>query len=213
MKISKIVKKDSKNVSINLDNDNVIFIDYEVFVKSGLRKNDNISENQIDSLIKENQRFAVKQRAFRYLGRRLLSENELRIKLKLKKYDENIINEIIEDLKEKKYLNDLEFANVFSSENIRNKFWGKNKVKAELMRRGINNEIISQVLSEKFPEGNDLNNAIGLAKKKYQLLSKRNLEHKKIKEKMISFLFSKGYDYEVIKEALEQIIKNEDLES
>ena len=213
MKITRVVKKDSKNVSIHLDNGNVIFINYEIFIKSGLRKNDNISENQIDSLIKENQRFAVKQRAFRYLGRRLLSENELRIKLRLKKYDENIINEIIEDLKEKNYLDDLEFANIFSSENIRNKFWGKNKVKAELMRRGINNEIILQVLLEKFPEGNDLNNAVELAQKKYQLLSKRNLEQKKIKEKMISFLFSKGYDYEVIKEALEKIIKNDALDS
>jgi regulatory protein len=213
MKITRVVKKDSKNVSIHLDNDNVVFINYEIFIKSGLRKNDNISENQIDSLIKENQKFAVKQRAFRYLGRRLLSENELRLKLKQKKYDENIIDEIIEYLKENEYLNDLEFANVFSSENIRNKFWGKNKVKAELMRRGINNEIILQVLLEKFPEGNDLNNAIELAQKKYLLLSKRNLGQKKIKEKMISFLFSKGYDYEVIKKAVEQIIKNDDLDS
>ena len=209
MKITRVVKKDSKNVTIQLDNDDIIFINYEIFLKSGLRKNDDISENQIDSLIKENQRFAVKQRAFRYLGRRLLSENELRVKLKQKKYDENIIDEIIEFLKEKEYLNDLEFANIFSSENIRNKFWGKNKIKAELIRRGINNEIISQVLFEKFPDGNDLNNAIELAQKKYQLLSKRNLEQKKLKEKLISFLFSKGYDYEVIKEAVEQIVKGE----
>ena len=210
MKITRIVKKDSRNVAVHLDNNNVIYINYEVFVKSGLRKNDDIYENQIDSLIKENQRFAVKQRAFRYLGRRLLSENELKVKLKQKKYDENIIDETIEYLKEKEYLNDLEFANVFSSENIRNKLWGKNKLKAELMRRGINNEIILQVLSEKFPEGNDLNNALELAHKKYHLLSKRNLEQKKIKEKIISFLFSKGYDYEVIKEAVEQIVKEED---
>ncbi|MFZ0454702.1 MAG: RecX family transcriptional regulator [Ignavibacteriaceae bacterium] len=175
-----------------------------------MRKDDDISEIQIESLIKDNQRFAVKQRAFRYLGRRLLSENELRLKLKLKKYDENIIDEIIEDLKEKDYLNDMEFANVFSSENIRNKSWGKNKVKAELMRRGVDNEIISQVLLEKFPEGNDLNNAIELAQKKYLLLSRRILEQKKIKEKIISFLFSKGYDYEVSREAFEKIIKSEE---
>ena len=210
MKITRVVKKDSKNVTIHLDNDDVIFINYEIFLKSGFRKNDDISENQIDSLIKKNQRYAVKQRAFRYLGRRLLSENELRVKLKQKKYDENIIDETIDYLKEKEYLNDLEFANIFSSENIRNKLWGKNKVKAELMRRGVNNEIISQVLSEKFPAGNDLNNAVELAQKKYLLLSKRNLEQKKIKEKIISFLFSKGYDYEVIKEAVEQIVENDE---
>lgn len=202
MKITRAVKKDSRNVSIYLDNEKIIFINYEIFLRSGLKKGDEISENQIDALIKENQRFAVKQRAFRYLGRRLLSENELRIKLKLKKYDETIIEETIEELKDKKYLNDLEFAKIFSVENIKNKYWGKNKIKAELMKRGISSEIISQVLSENFPRGNDLQNALELAGKKYKILSHRNLEPKKIKEKLISFLYSKGYDYEVIKEAV-----------
>ncbi len=106
----------------------------------------------------------------------------------------------------------LEFANVFSYENVKNKFWGKNKIKAELIKKGIDNEIISRVLSEKFPEGNDLQNAVVLAEKKYKLLSHRNLEQKKINEKLFSFLFSKGYDYEVIKEAVEKLIKdNNDL--
>jgi regulatory protein len=208
MKITRIVKKDSRNVSIYLDDEKVIFVNYEIFLKSILRKNDEISEIQINSIIKENQRFAVKQRAFRYLGRRLLSENELRVKLKQKKYDEDIIEEIIEELIEKNYLNDMEFANVFSAENIKNKFWGKNKVKAELMKRGISNEIISKVLSEKFPGGNDLQNALGLAEKKYKLLLNRNIDQKKIKEKLFSFMFSKGYDYEVTKEAVEKLIKD-----
>ena len=210
MKITRVVKKDSRNVSICLDDGKVIFINYEVFLRSGLKKNDDISENQLDLLIKENQRFAVRQRAFRYLGRRLLSENELRLKLKQKKYDDIIINEIIEDLKEKNYLNDFEFANVFASENIRNKFWGKNKLKAELMKRGVSNEIISDVISEKFQDGNDLQNAVDLAEKKYKLLALRSLEQNKIKEKLISFLFSKGYEYEIIKEAVEKLIKSGD---
>ena len=208
MKITKIIKKDSRNVSIHLDNDDVFFINYEIFIKSGLRKNDDISVSQIDTLIKENQRFAVKQRAFRYLGRRLLSEKELRIKLKQKKYDENIIDEIIKYLKGKNYLNDMEFANLFSNENIQNKFWGKNKIKAELMKRGVSSEIISQVLAEKFSEENDLQNAVRLAEKKYKLLNQRNPVQKKIKEKLFSFLFSKGYDYEVAKEAVDKLIKS-----
>ncbi len=212
MKITKVVKKDLKNVSIYLDDEKIIFVNYEIFLKSGLRKNDEISEIQIDSLIKENQRFAVKQRAFRYLGRRLFSENELRIKLKQKKYDENIIEEIIDDLKEKKYLDDYEFANAFSSENIKNKFWGKNKIKAELIKRGINNEVILHVLSEKSPGGNELQNAFELAERKYKLLLHRKLEQKKTKEKIFSFLFSKGYDYEVAREAVEKLFKdNNDL--
>jgi regulatory protein len=206
MKILKVVKKDSKNVTVYLDSDQILYFNYEIFIKNRLRKNDEISESEINSLIKENQKFAVKQRAFRYLARRHHSENELRIKLKQKKYDENIIEEIIGNLKESNYLNDLEFAEIFSGENIKNKYWGRNKVKAELIKKGISSKIISQVLSEKFPGGNDLQNAIGLAEKKIKSLSSRNLEKKKLKEKIYTYLFSKGYDYETAKEAVEKLI-------
>ena len=210
MKILRIVKKDSKNVSIHLDNEKTIFINYEVFVKRGFRKNDEISDAQIESLIYENQKFAVKQRAFRYLARRLLSEYELRIKLKQKKYNEEVIEETINNLRENNYLNDMEFANVFSDENIKNKYWGKNKVKAELIKRGINGEIISQILLDKFPDGNNLHSAIELAEKKYNSLIFRKPEKKKMKEKLFSYLFSKGYDYETSKEAVESLIKEDE---
>ena len=206
MKIIQIVKKNLRNVTVHFDNGKNLFINYELLVKNGLRKNDEISENHLDYLIKENQKFAVKQKAFRYLARRLHSENELRMKLRQKKYNRDIIEEIINELKESNYLNDLEFANIFSDENIKNKFWGMNKVKAGLMEKGIKSEIILQVLSEKFSKGNDLQNAIGLAEKKYQSLISRNVERKKLKEKLFAFLFSKGYDYEVSKEAVEKLI-------
>jgi regulatory protein len=209
MKILKVVKKDSKNVAVHLDNDQVLFINYEIFLKNGLRKDEEISESRFDFLIKENQRFAVKQRAFRYLSRRLHSENELRIKLKLKKYNLEIIDEVINDLKKNNYLNDMEFADSFSEENIKNKLWGKNKVNAELIKRGISKEIISEIISKKFPEGNDLQNALELAAKKHKSLSTRNLEQKKIKEKLFTFLFSKGYDFEIIKEVVQKLINND----
>ncbi len=210
MKILSVVKKDSKNVAVYLDNDRTLYINYEIFIKNGLRKNDEISESDLDFLIKENQKFAAKQRAFRYLARRHHSEYELRIKLKQKKYNEDIIEGIINNLKENNYLNDLEFAKIFSEENVKNKFWGKNKVKAELIKKGISSNIISQVLLEKFPEGNDLQNAMELAGKKYKSLSSRNLEKKKLKEKIYQYLFSKGYDYETTKEAVEKLISSDE---
>jgi regulatory protein len=210
MKIIKVVKKDSKNVAVHLDNNQVLFVNYEIFLKNGLRKNEEISESRFDFLVRENQRFAVKQRAFRYLARRLHSENELRIKLKQKKYNEEIIEEVIDELKKANYLNDLEFAKDFSEENVKNKLWGKNRVRAELIKRGLSKEIISGILFEKFPGGNDLQNAIELATKKNKILSSRNLDQKKIKEKLFSFLISKGYDFETTKEAVEKLINIDD---
>ena len=48
----------------------------------------------------------------------------------------------------------------------------------------------------------DIENAMKLAKKKYELLLKRNLEPKELRNKLSAFLFSKGFDYDLDKRSL-----------
>ena len=206
MKITRIVKKDEKNIVVYLDNDEKLFLTYEVLLKNGLRKDREIPADHFQFLIRENQKHHIKQKAFSYIGRRHHSAFEIRTKLRQKKYDKDLIEEIITDLMENKYVDDLEFARLFSDENIRLKLWGKNKIKGELIKRGVSQEIISQVLNEKFPEGNDLDNAAELAMKKHQSLQNRKLDDMKLKQKLYAFLSSRGYDYETSKEAVEKII-------
>jgi regulatory protein len=207
MKIIRIVKKDEKNVIVYMDNNEKLLLTYEVLLKNGLRKDREIPEDHFQFLIRENQKHYIKQKAFSYIGRRHHSAFEIRTKLRQKKYDNSLIEEIINDLTAKKYIDDLEFARLFSDENIRLKLWGKNKIKGELIKRGIDQEIISKVLNEKFPEGNDLYNALDLAWRKYKSLQKRNIEEIKLRQKLYAFLSSRGYDYETSKEAVDKIIR------
>lgn len=207
MKITRIVKKDEKNVIVYLDNNEKLILTYEILLKNGLRKNHDIPEDHFHLLIRENQKHHIKQKAFSYIGRRHHSAFEIRTKLRQKKYDNNLIEEIMNDLIAKKYIDDLEFARIFTDENIRLKLWGKNKIKGELIKRGVDREKISQVLNEKFPEGNDLDNAVDLARRKYKSLQKRNLEEMNLKQKLYAFLSSRGYDYETSKEAVDKIIR------
>jgi len=55
----------------------------------------------------------------------------------------------------------------------------------------------------------DLENAMKLARKKYELLLKRNLEPRELRNKLSTFLFSKGFDYELIREVRRGIIKDD----
>lgn len=206
MKITRIVKKDDNNVIVYLDNDEKFFLTYEVFLKNGLRKNAEIPAGHFTFLIRENQKYHIKQKAFSYIARRHHSIFEVRTKLRQKSYDKDLIEEIIRDLSANKYLDDYEFSSIFTEENIRLKLWGKNRIKAELMKRGIDQQIVSEVLHEKFPEGNDFDSAIELARKKFKTLTKRNLEEKKLKQKLYAFLSSRGYDYAISKEAVDKII-------
>ncbi len=209
MRIIKVAKKDDKNVIIFFENDEKLFLAYEVFLKNGLKKNDNISESRFSLLIEENKKYHLKQKAFQLLGRRHHSSFELKVKLKQKGYDENFINEVISDLKSKNYLNDYEFALSFVSENIKNKFWGKKKVEAELFKRGIDRNVIYRIIEEKFPLNGEINNAMELGKKKLKIFLARKIEKEQIKKKLYSSLLSKGYDYEICKKVVEDLISNE----
>jgi regulatory protein len=209
MKIIRIVKKDARNVVIYFDNDEVLFLSVDIFYKSGLKKNDEISDDRFSSLIKENRLFHIKQRAFLYLGRRQHSTYELRIKLKQKGYETELINEVLDDLKNKNYLDDTEFAKIFVEEKIKLKLWGEQKLRSELIKRGINSEIISDVLRDIISEEDKLNNVMTIASKKYDTLRNRKLDKDVIKKKLITFLNSRGYNYAVIKEVCNELIKEE----
>jgi regulatory protein len=158
-------------------------------------------------LIKENQKFFIKKKAYDYLGKRIHSAYELRIKLLRKKSDSGLINEAIDDLRNGNYLDDTKFAEVFIEEKIRLKSLGKTKLKSELIKRGISADIISSVLLEKTPnEADEFELAYRLAEKKYNSLKNRNLEKAKLVQKIYSFLLSKGYNFDVSMKVVDKIL-------
>ena len=207
MIISGIKKKDNTNVVIDLDNGEKLYLAYEVMLKNGLRKGVDISESHFQLLIKENQKYFIKKKAFDYLGKRIHSAYELRTKLLRKKYDSDLINVIVDDLQKGQYLDDYKFAEIFTEENIRLKSWGRTKLKSELMKRGITADIISTVLVEKFPSApEEYELAFQLANKKYLSLKNRNFERHKLMQKMYSYLLSKGYGFDTIKKVVEKLL-------
>jgi regulatory protein len=208
MKIEKIIRKNNRDIIIRFDNGGEVFLAKEILMKNGLRKNDELSEDKVQSLIEENKKFFIKQSAFRYLGKRIHSANELRIKLKQKKYDSDLIDSVISELKNNNYLNDLDFSSRFADEKIKTKSWGRLKIESELRKKGIAGQIISEALENKFGIGYEIDNAKQLAAGKLKILSARGLEENKIKEKLFTFLHSRGYDYETIREALDSLLKN-----
>lgn len=207
MKVTRITKKNEKNVIVWFDNDEKLYLAYEVLLKNGLRINSEISESHFSFLIKENQKFFIKQSAYNLLARRVHSVRELQNKLRNKKYDPELINEIIEHLLSTNLLDDFKFATAFIEEKIKLSAWGKARLKIELMKRGVSQEIISRLLQENLSEDSQYDNAVQLAQKKLKLLNNRNMDKNQIVKKLYSFLQSKGYSYTLSKKAVEDILR------
>ena len=208
MRIIRVVKKGKSDLTIYFDNDSVLFLAVEVFLKSGLKKGDEISEDRFSLLIEQNKLFHIKQRAFRLLGRRQHSSSELRRKLWNKDYEQKLIDEVIEDLKKNGYLDDKEFIRAFVAEKSKSKNWSIKKIKSELIKSGLASKLIDEHLSTQ-PSDSDFENAIKLAKKKYESLIKRNLDPKELRNKLSTYLFSKGFDYDLIKDVCNKLIKTD----
>lgn len=208
MKIERVVKKDDENVVIWLDNREKLFLSYEVFLKNRLKKDMDISEDGFSALIRENQKYFIKKKAFEYLGRRLHSQYELKLKLLRKKYEVSLITEVLEHLIEKKLLDDYKFGKLYADEKIRTKSWGRNKLKAELFKKGLSPEIINRIIDEE--DLSPLENAMIIAEKKIRIFIKRNYSSRELSSKLYNYLYSKGYDYETIKEVLHRLVNEED---
>jgi regulatory protein len=207
MIITRIVKKGNKDVTIHFDDAKFLILALEVFLKSGLKKGYEISEDRFSFFIEQNKLFHIKQRAFRLLGRRQHSSSELRRKLWNKDYEQKLIDQVIDDLKSKGYLDDEAFIRAFVAEKSKMKSWSTKRLKSELIKRGISQKQIGTIINEQ-PKETEYDNALKLANKKYEQLLKRISEPNELRDKLSTFLFSKGFDYDLIKEVCDNIIKN-----
>lgn len=209
MKIDRVVRKDEKNVSVYFDDGQRLILSEDTFYNSGLRKGDEISEDRFSFFVEQNILYHIKQRALLFLGRRFHSEKELLLKLKSKLYDERLIKLVLNDLKEKSFINDQIFANHFVEEKLKKKSWGKNKIRAALFNKGVSGAIIDETLAL-FDSHLDQNEAAFLlAKKKYENLKSREPDERKLKQKIISFLLSRGFEFEITSEVVNRIIKQD----
>jgi len=203
------VRKIRNKIILHFDNTEKLEIAYEVYLNSGLIKGDEVDKKKIEKLKYENEFFQTKSSAYRYLGNRNHSSFELRVKLTKKGYQKSIIEKVIKDLRVKGYISDQKFAESFVKNRIEKKKEGIVKINSELRKKGIPNEIISDVINNITDDPIHFQNALQLARKKYQSLKNKDLDFKKLKGRLFNFLKGKGYTTEIILKVLDTVLVNE----
>jgi regulatory protein len=109
-------------------------------------------------------------------------------------------DEIMATLIEENYLNEERFANAFASGKFRMNQWGRVKIKAELKQKKISDYCINKALKQ-IEEKDYLQLLKQLAEKRYaSMKSEQWLVRKK---KTMDYLLQKGFEWELVKEAVE----------
>ncbi|WP_333661976.1 regulatory protein RecX [Chishuiella changwenlii] len=110
-------------------------------------------------------------------------------------------DEIIFKLLHYGFLNEERFVHNFVRGKVNQKLWGKNRLKQELKLRQIDSKLIDKALKEEIDPEKYWNNLVKLSQKKYDALYSERDSFKKI-NKIKSFLAYKGYEFDLISEAI-----------
>ncbi len=152
------------------------------------------------------------KKTYNFLSIRIRSEKEIRDYLQKKISDPknkiqlnpSLIDLIIDKLKEQKFLDDREFVRAWIENRNKIKPKSLKLLKLELVRKGVDKQLIEDVLQNPdFEIITDLEKALMLGKKR--MARYKNEDPKKALEKLTRFLASKGFDWDTIKKVIDRI--------
>lgn len=185
-------KKDELKVNVFLDGNFWSSFTKDDLIKFKLHKGLSLSEEEADELQKKSQVSKIKLQALRKYSATLKSEKDIRTYLYKKNLEPEALESVIEYLKERSVINDKYFAEKFSELKLHANKYSINRIKAELKKKGISDNIIKNI--EQLNSDADETDAI----KKY--LDKNSTLPK---QKLIQRLMMRGFKYENIKKFLQ----------
>lgn len=153
-------------------------------------------------------------KALRFLSFRPRSEKEVRDNLQKKSFgrgsgssesSDELISLVVQKLKEKKFINDREFAKWWIEQRTLVKPTGKRLIKIELNKKGIDKDLIDEIFAElESMVVNELEMARKLVQRKIEKY--KGMDRQKIYQRLGGFLGRRGFDYDTIKEVLKEFI-------
>lgn len=152
--------------------------------------------SRVDSLSK------AKGYAFLLLKFRLRSEKELYLRLKKKEFSNQIINETIAFLKDKRFIGDKEFAKAWIESRLR-KNLGFKRIALELVLKGIDQKVIDSSIEDARKDYCEEAAVAELIREK--LAKTTGVDQEKIKRRIYGFLLRRGFLPEIAQEALNKI--------
>ncbi len=205
MRITSIEPQKNKNrVNIFVDNVFSIGIDEELRFKYGLKVDMEIDDDFIKDILEAEEQNKVKNYALNQLSYRQRSEKELYSSLRRKGFEEKHIQNVIDFCRQNKYLDDRAFTQAFINDKMNLNKYGPERIRYELLMKGVSNEIINRYLTIDSDEQYEI--AFELAEKKFK--SYKNNDRNSVYRKMTGYLQRKGYSYDIINKVITNILRD-----
>jgi len=137
--------------------------------------------------------------ALRYVSYRPRSETEIRTRLRRQKYENALIDKVLNKLKQQRVVDDTNFAEFWKDSREFFSPRSKRLIKLELRRKGVADEIAERTTGDVDDQAGAYEAAL---KKAYSL---KNLEYDKFQKRLFSFLHNRGFAYQIIRSTIDKV--------
>jgi len=185
-----------------LDGEFAVNLDTETLLKSGCKLGRELDDEQLHDLIRSSESRRASEKALYLLEHRSHSQKELADKIS-RVTSREAAEAAAQHMVEIGLVNDAVYAKSLAAELLGRRGFSASRVQRELLQKGIDRELVEQILEETAPD--PVEKIMELIHKKYGA----NLDDEKGCRRSIAALQRLGYRWDDIRTALNQF-KNED---
>ena len=193
MKIEKYESINNGQYKIYLSDGTILKINSDVIINNNLLYKKEIDNTLLNKILKENDNANIYNKCVKYISVRLRSKKEIIDYLKKLNIDNTA--DIIDKLTKNNLINDEVFTKAFIKDKINFTSYGPYRIRQELNKYNIDNEIIDKYI-------NDIDEEILLDKVDKQInkmiKSNRKYSGNILKSKIYNNLYNNGFDKDMI---------------
>ncbi|MBR1676433.1 MAG: RecX family transcriptional regulator [Clostridia bacterium] len=196
-------KNNPTRCSVYLDNSFYCGLELETVMRARLKKGMGIEEEELDEIQLESERVRATDKALNFISKSAKTERQVRDYLCQKGYTQKTVDEVISKMGGYGFIDDENYADEYVKSLSGKK--GKRLIFMELKKRGVSDDLASRAIDGASPE-KEADGALALARK----YVKNKLIDRDLKLKCYKHLLSKGFDYDVAKDAVDKLSEDED---
>lgn len=193
-----------ERISVFVDGNFLLGVNAEIVLQMGLAVGQDLLLAQVEELRHAEALQQAVERAYNYLSYRPRSRAEVRRYLRRHETAPDILEAVVERLDSLELINDRAFAAFWAETRARFSPRGTRALKSELRSKGVEQEVIEEVLNEEQDE--ELALRAG-RKKALSLVRVPDMDAQTFRIRLGSFLQRRGFGYEISKRTVQALWK------
>ena len=202
MTVTGIEERKKSMTALYIDGEYAVSVDTMTFLSAGKRVGSEITDDELYELIETSKYNRAKEKALYLIEYRNRTKKELYDKLVVL-FGENASERAIERLEELGLINDEKYAREYAEVLLERKGFSRQRAEFELMKKGIDKDMIEEILDELEPE------PVEQIRKLLQTKFARRLSNEKDLAKTVNSLKAMGYRWSDINDAVESTIESD----